>query len=363
MATRRTRFIERTAVVAAAVCVASAAAPMLSTYAETGSGTAGVTLAPARTTSGVAASRSYIVRGVRAGHGYRDAVLVTNVGSSAVTLDVTSVRATTATTTGVVYANADTGDARWVQPELSTVRVPAHATISVPFSVRVPSDALPGNHLSGIAFTNPNAVVNTQGQLSVRTLYRNVMAVQTNVTGPAAAHFSLKSASLQAATGTGLATLSLRVVNDGRLFDHGRLTLGLAGPGYTRTVARMTGLFLAGDTIDLPTLWPTNLEPGRYSLTATLKGTDFPTATLHATVTLSDRALGGATAPVRPFLTTTAPSAVHNSASSKVAMLSALAAAVLIGATAAGWIVTARRRRRDEPAATADTPDRELLGV
>src|SRR5207302_1304652 len=126
---------------------------------------------------------------------------------------------------------------------------------------------------------------------------------QTNVTGPAAARFALPSASLAAAPGTGLATLTLRISNVGALIDHGHLTLDLSRGAYRKTVARNLNVILAGDSINLATLWPSNLAAGKYDLTATLQGTDFPTATLRTAVNLDQSAPGGPTAPIRAFLT------------------------------------------------------------
>ena len=338
----------------AAVVMAGAATPA----AAAGSGTSAVAiqLAPAHTVPGNAASHSYFVRDLRAGGSYRDSVLVSNVGATSVTLTVAAVSAGTAATTGVVYGDrGGAGDASWVKPSVTSVTVPAHATVPVAFTVAVPTGAAAGNHLAGIAFTDPNAVTATKGQLSVRTVYRNVMGVQTNVSGPASARFSLPSASLTAASGTGLATLTLRIANVGALLDHGHLTLDLSRGTYHKSVARNLNVILARDTIDLATLWPTNLAAGSYSLTATLQGSDFPTATLRTAVNLSQAAPGGPTAPIRAFLT---PSPAAHTGNNIALVVGVTTAALLILVGSVGWFLVLRlRRRRRDDEAHADSAD------
>ena len=293
-----------TAVVSVVLITAAAGASSALAAPSAGEGT-GITLAPAHSTTGSTQTESYFDRTVAAGSSYSDAVRVSNGSSKAVTLDVMPVDGITAASTGADYGQqAATGDGRWITPQSTTITVPAHTTKLEAFRLRVPAGARPGQHLAGLAFVDPTAKSSTRGSLTIRTVYRNVMGVETVVPGPAASRFALRSQSLGAGQGTGLATVTVGLTNIGRLLDKGRLQVTVTGHNYKRTASQQLGLILPGDTVHYVLTWPTAVSAGDYLLTSTFSGGDFPTVTLAATKVHVAAALpGGPNAPIRPFST------------------------------------------------------------
>ena len=94
---------------------------------------------------------------MRAGGSSTAHVVVVNNGPKPLELYVYPVDGLTGTTSGVVYA--DRADPKrkagtWVQIPMKSVQVAEYSRVVVPFTVKVPRHASPGDHLAGIAVQN-----------------------------------------------------------------------------------------------------------------------------------------------------------------------------------------------------------------
>jgi Bacterial protein of unknown function (DUF916) len=292
---RRVRRIRaqvvRTLVVSGVVC---AMLPTVGTGVASADG--GIGLAPAHFDPNSPRTRAYFVRDVAPGQGFSDTVIVSNTGQSSADLFVNAVDALTGVTTGAVYANRQDPVRRWgawVTPSTSEITVQPQSRTPVDFTVHVPPDAQPGDHLAGIAFENahPQAVGKT---LSVTTVTRSVIGVQLKVSGVTNIHVHLDQVTLSPLPADQQAAVVVRLGNDGLVLAKPHLQVALDGPdGYHRTMTRMLDTVLPGDTVDYPLPWPDRLAAGTYhtSVTAAVAGMTSP-ATLSAPVTLVSALVG-----------------------------------------------------------------------
>jgi hypothetical protein len=274
----------------------------------------GVSLSPAHVDPSNPTTRAYFIRSVQPGHGFSDAVVVTNEGDTAADLIVSAVDGLTGATSGAVYANRQdpvTKAGVWIRPQLSTLTVKAHATSQVPFTVSVPAGATPGDHLGGIAVEGAHPTTSGQG-VAVTTVLRSVIGVLIQVPGPAHAHFHVDSVVVQPLPGTHLASLLVTLGDDGQLLGKPALTVTLSTGqgGYHNTVTRQLDTVLPGDTIAFPFPWPDSLPPGSYDVTVALTADGADPVQLHTTAANGTQLTGGASPTPAPPATSAQPIAV-----------------------------------------------------
>jgi len=222
----------------------------------------GLGVAPAHYDPSNPATRSYFIRSVAPGGGFSDAVAVSNSGPTPLLLNVYPVDGFTAVTAGAVFANQGSPVikwAGWLTPGVSSVSVGPGSTIDVPFTVNVPSNAAPGDHLAGIAFQDaqPSSGGGT-GAVQVHTVFRAVVGVLVQVPGSAAFHVCLGGTATQATGNPSVPTNVLVYIgDDGGLLGKPSVTVHVTGPGgYNVSQTRTLDTLLPGDEIPYPFPWP-----------------------------------------------------------------------------------------------------------
>ncbi|UUU41953.1 DUF916 domain-containing protein [Streptomyces sp. NBC_00162] len=149
----------------------------------------------------------------------------------------------------------------------TTVTVPAKGRKDIPFTVKVPADATPGDHVGGIVALN-TAVEGVQQEGKVQVgVKRSVGArLYFRVPGPVTAGLSVedvkvsRSAPLLPWVGDARATISYALVNRGNVVVEPRVTVtaeGLFGREVLNRPARELKLvLLPGQRIELTEPWP-----------------------------------------------------------------------------------------------------------
>jgi hypothetical protein len=221
------------------------------------------------------ATRAYFKPVIAPGATFSDEVVVTNTGDEPLTFFVSGVDGLTAQTTGAVYANRQdkpTETGTWIETSASELTVAPRSEAALPFTVRVPADAAPGDHLGGVAFENA-APQSSGSNIRITQVVRAVVGVSVRVPGPAEMVLRVGDLRLRRQDGTGTVAAFLRLANDGRALGKPDLSVTLSGPdGYRRTVERRLDTVLPGDEVDYPLAWPDDLAPGRYRITAVATG-------------------------------------------------------------------------------------------
>jgi len=258
--------------------------------------------APAHPDPNQPTSRAYFQAVLTPGQTYRDEVVVTSTSDTPLSLLVSPVDGLTGQTSGAVYANREAPVKKagtWLTPSISALSLAPHSQALVPFRVTVPTDATPGDHLAGLAIENADPQQASGGQFAVTEVFRTVIGVEITVPGPAQPQVHLGTLALKALPGTGVATLTIGLGDNGRKLVKPMLAVSLRGPDrYRRSVRRQLDTILPGDTIHYPFIWPDSLPAGRYQATVRATGGVAP-VTRQATLQLGTP-LRGATNPNLP---------------------------------------------------------------
>ena len=314
-------------------------------------GVDGLAVAPAHPDPANQATRSYFIHTASPGETFTDQVKVSNGGAAPLELLVSPVDGLTGATSGAVYANRQDALAKagaWVTPTRSSLSVSSGSTTDLDFSVRVPADAQPGDHLAGIAFEDAHPSTNGTG-LQVTTVVRAVIGILVKVPGPAAFDLRVSGAVIEPLTPTlNLATVKIRLEDVGLLLGRPSLTVRLTGPnGYQGVVAdRRLDTLLPGDPILYPLSWPDALAPGDYTIDVTGSG-----AGMIAPSSVSETVhLGTTLAPTAPIPTPPPPAATPTAApdagfviAPRVMLIGAVGATALLLAMFAVMVRLARR--------------------
>jgi hypothetical protein len=308
----------------------------------------GFSVRPAHVDPADPATRAYFKPVVVAGRSFADQVVVANISDAPIDLIVSAVDGLTGATSGAVYANRQpsaTKAGAWVTPDVGTLSVAAHRETAVGFTVRVPLDATPGDHLAGIAFEVAHAQ-STPGRFAVTQVIREVVGVEIVIPGPAEFLPHVDAVELRPLPGVGSASVVIHLGDGGRKLGKPGLSVSLDGPDrYHRRVEHQLDTILPGDTIPFPLPWPDTLRPGNYTVTVVATGGPAPVvfeAHLHLGATLR-----GADTPQREPQRTSGPTPWL------LLLISALGGVVL------GVLIVRRPRRRarhDQPRAEQSMP-------
>ena len=259
-------------IVLAAVAAVVLLLPVASGYAadRTGFG-----LRPAHSDPKDPATRAYFKRSLKPGDSFSDQVLVSNNNATPMEFLVYPVDGVTGSSSGALYANRqdplDKAGA-WVKTEVDRVTVDPHADKLVGFSVHIPDDATPGDHLAGVAFESANPET-SQGQFAVTRVLRGVTGILLRVDGPLIRPFQLQIGDLglrPAPPGTKTSGVTMQLSNHGQLFGKPYINVTMDGPaGYHRSVKRQLDRILPGDSIKYTFPWPDSFVTGRYHVCVT----------------------------------------------------------------------------------------------
>jgi hypothetical protein len=290
-----------------------------------------------------AASPSYFTFHAGAGSTITDAVIITNHATTSVELAISPVDGLTGETSGSVYANRQDPVAKagkWLTPSLAALTLPGQSSRTVSFTVKVPADALPGDHLAGLAVENTQPTTSSNG-FAIKQVLRSVIGVLVKVPGKATFVPKLTSLGIKQIGQTSIGSVTVGLSNAGLALAKPSLAVSLKGPsGYSRNITRDLDTVLPGDAINYPFAWPDILQKGSYDVTATLTGGG-QTVSMSKTVVLGTT-LAGVTHPLPKTIVKTQKSAMP------IWMLAVVGLAVL-SILGFGASTVLRRRHRAPP--------------
>lgn len=263
------------------LCLLAAA---IAAPAAFGAGNNGASFAvrPVHFDSGVPASHSYFIVKAAPGQTVTNSVRIFNVGNEPGTLLLYPVDATTGATSGAVYdgrnhSRKDVGS--WLSLGSSRISLAPHSSTLVPFTLHVPANAAPGDHLGGIVAENLQLTNPTQnGNLHVRIRHLTIVAVEVQVPGAAAARLTLQG--VYPGGRHGYQYVYVKLANTGRLMvkPHGWFAVRDAQGKVIGSVHLNLDLILPGTSIELPVLLRDRvLSPGSYSTSLQLSYAAVPT--------------------------------------------------------------------------------------
>ena len=186
-------------------------------------------------------------------------VALRNDGDGPIDLRLGAVDAATAQLGGSSFSldsDTPTKVATWIAIEKTSVTLGPKASMTVPFRITIPADAVSGVHLAGLSILVPaakDATVNagSKAGASVTVQSRRVIAVQVNLPGPADPELVITGVS-PASRPDGL-YLRVAVDNKGRGFTKGEGVVTLAEDGFEQKFSIDT--FVPGTSIAYPIKW------------------------------------------------------------------------------------------------------------
>jgi len=250
-------------------------------------------------------TRAYFRPVLGPGASLTEDVVVTDTTDAPVHLFVYPVDGLTGATSGTVYA--DRADPRlraalWLNAAVPSISLAPHSEQDVAFTIRVPPDATPGDHVAGIAFEDEDPT-HLAGS-AVTEIVREVLGVQVRVPGPGTFHLHIDGASFVGPPAASATSVVIRLGDDGSLLGQPRLLVTLTGPdGYSRTVDRQLDTLLPGDVIDYALPWPDPLTPGSFTISVVGSAPGSPPAGFSGTGLLAPSGptpTPGAPAPSSP---------------------------------------------------------------
>ena len=296
------------------------------------------------------------------------AVIVSNTGTAAGTVTLFTADATTGQTSGTVY-QTDTkpvAAGSWITLSSTSFRLAPGAHRRVPFTVRVPAGAKPGQWVGGIvaetSHITPSQRTKQKTSVQIRIRDLTIIAVQVNVPGPLAAAFSIGKVT----TGgqRGFQQVIVHVANTGNALAKptGKVVITTASGAVVETLTFSMDTFLPHTAIDYPILLRRALGAGDYHATVTLT---YPSAaggartiTAHPAFSVSRQDVAQvftSASPTKPA-PPGAPASSSGSSSRWVVIGIAAAAGILLLLAALLLPGLLRRRRAGQPVSAAAAP-------
>lgn len=219
----------------------------------------------------------YFVYRLAPGGSVSGTVIVSNVGTRAGTVRLYPVDATTGVTSGTVYRSGrlhPTAAGSWLHLAAAQVQLPPGMSATVPFSVRVPPGARPGEWVAGIVAESPEAAGHraTGGAGSVRIRVRNLTIVGVEVAVPGPTRLAFRIGGVRPGGTGGYQRLLVHLAATGNLLSRpgGSLTISSHGR-RVQTLPFALDTFLPRTAIDYPLLLRRKLGPGRYTAAVVLR--------------------------------------------------------------------------------------------
>lgn len=225
-------------------------------------------------------SFGYFVHSLAPGGSLSDEAMVMNSGDVPVTLKLYAADAVTAIEGGTAFANEGeekNGVASWLALPVSELTLEPGEERVVPFTISVPADASPGQHVAGLvleAAPSGEAPLSGEGevQFAVKVVRRAGVAVLIDVPGPHVAGLEISGAGLRQQDDQG-ATFVVAVRNTGNIFVRGEGSLVIKDRQGTElaSIPLKMDTVLPGDATTFQVTHPVRLADGDYLLSAVLE--------------------------------------------------------------------------------------------
>jgi hypothetical protein len=239
--------------------------------------------------------RPYFTYELEPGRDTTDSVVISNNGQAAVTLSLYAADGITSINGSTSFAGP--GEVRsdvrsWLSTDAASLAVPSQQSVRVPFAVRVPPDALPGDHVAGWVVEAPPKP-GTAGGLAASVVERAGVAVVVRVPGPARHQLVLGGICLNQETGSNYFEVGVR--NDGNVLSKAEGALVLTEKGGDAVFERAADLgnIVPNDGTLLRLDAPFDPGPGEYVATVGLTQTDGQQIEALSPIKIGDKKVNG----------------------------------------------------------------------
>ena len=229
---------------------------------------------PARSTTEAVPDRGYFTYTLEPGTQANDVAVVLNGSSDPVNLMLYAAEGITAINGSVAFGGADDeghGVRSWLSAGVSELTLAPGESRSVPFTISVPSDAPPGDHVAGWVVEGPPKTGGSDG-VELTVLERVGVAVVVRVPGPVREELILGTMCLNQETGSHY--VEMTVGNAGNVLTTAAGSLRIETEDQQQVLEDVPielGSIVPGDTTLYRADLPAALETGDYVATVTLQ--------------------------------------------------------------------------------------------
>lgn len=267
----------------------------ISSPATSGQALGSFGIRPTHTSSEDPSDGAYFTYELEAGGTRTDEAFVINNSADPVTLALFPADGATAINGGTAFAAADeerNGVRAWLSLDATSLSLGPGESTTVPFTVHVPSDAEPGDHVAGLVIEAPPKTGGAGG-FGAAVIERVGVAVVVHVPGAAEKSLTLGEVCLNQETGSNY--FQIPATNDGNVMTRATGTMRLGLPDgsdvFTRDVVLDT--VLPGDTTALRVDAPFDPDPGSYVANLILTRDDGEDVEAASVVTIGDAKVNG----------------------------------------------------------------------
>jgi hypothetical protein len=246
---------------------------------------------PTKAHEDIPESFSYFIHTLAPGAHTSDAALVMNQGDVPITLKLYAADAVTAINGGTSFVNEGeerNGVARWLSVSMPELSLQPDEERVVPFTIKVPPNASPGQHVAGLVVEAVTAGAepangSAQTKLMVNVVRRAGVAVLIDVPGTHLAGLAITGICLRQQDGDDGATFEVAVRSTGNVYVRGQgfLKIGRREGTNLASIPIEMDTVLAGDATHFQVTSPNSLPDGSYLVSATIDYADGKTATLE----------------------------------------------------------------------------------
>jgi len=302
----------------------------------------------------------YFVYSLSPGAVHQGGVIISNSGTATGTVKLFAADATTGNTTGTVYLTDRKAQhaGAWISLAKTTLTLKPGQHRTVPFTVRVPASAKPGQWVGGVVAETSHQVSQpkSKNKASVRIKIRDltIVAVQVNVPGPPMLGFTIGGVT----TGgqRGFQQIVAHIANTGNVLvkPTGTVTVLNKQGAKLQVLTFKMDTFLPQTAIDYPLLLKKALAPGDYSANVRLaipgvSGAAARVVTAHPSFSISKQDVKQVFTSAAPQ---TPPPTTAGSSNSSQPPWALIGGAVLVALLLALLVFQLLRRRRTPKAAT-----------
>jgi hypothetical protein len=236
---------------------------------------AAFTLKPVNVDAAQPLSQAYFIFDAQPGATVQNQVRVGNTGAAAGTVKLYAVDATTGQNSGTSFQSnqdprQDTGS--WTTLDEAALTLQPGETRDVPFSVTIPSNARPGQHVGGIVAENTALTKPTSpGALQVSVQNLSIVAVQVNLPGTVVEQVDATAIAATGSAGSQALVLNLKNSGTTLIKPVGTLVVTDAKGAQLQNLPLKLDTFLPETAIAYPVLVETTaLGVGTYQATLDL---------------------------------------------------------------------------------------------
>ncbi len=231
---------------------------------------------PVRSAPDTAPDRSYFTVTLEPGAQANDVAVVVNGSNDRVNLILYAAEGITAINGSVAFAGADgggSGTRDWLSTSVSEVSLAPRESTQVPFTISVPSDALPGDHVAGWVVEGPPKAGSSEG-VALTVLERVGVAVVIRVPGPVQEQLIVGTMCLNQESGSHYVEITVGNAGNVLTTAEGSLRIDTEGQEPVFDVPIELGSIVPGDTTLYRADLPAALLDGDYLATTALQQAD-----------------------------------------------------------------------------------------